>query len=120
LEEPGDAERSTSPVPSIRDGWLLASRGFFNGCVPDGLEEATRSDEGRAVVVRALNSLLNALRSAPPALDAGTLNLLGVEGTWSADVKTAALMEVAQAFIDLIEGRIGADASDTSLMPGSL
>jgi hypothetical protein len=118
LEEPSNAEPSASPVFRIRDGWLLASRGYFGGWVPDGLEEATGNAEGRAVVLRALGSLLGALGSAPPVLNAGILNLLGNEHVWPADVKTAALMEVAQALLDLIEGRIGTDPSNTTFMPG--
>jgi hypothetical protein len=48
----------------IRDNWLLASRGHFGGCVPDGLEEAVSTPEGRAVVVAAIQSLIH---SSPPA-----------------------------------------------------
>ncbi len=36
----------------IRDQWLLASRGFFIGCVPEGLEEAVSTPEGDALVRR--------------------------------------------------------------------
>jgi hypothetical protein len=92
--------------------------GFFGGWVPSRLEEGTRSAEGRGGVVRALGSLLEALRRAPATRDAGVLNLLGIEHARSTDVKTSALVEVAQALLDLIEGRIGTDPSDTSFMPG--
>lgn len=37
LEEPHSTQRRSG---EIREGWLLASRGFFTGCVPVALDEA--------------------------------------------------------------------------------
>ena len=65
IEDPGE---SGSLATSIRDQWLLASRGFFNGCVPEGLEEAVSTPEGEALVRAAIHSLLGALESAPTRL----------------------------------------------------
>lgn len=38
----------------IRDGWLLASCGFFNVCIQDGLEEAVSTPEGDKFVRAAI------------------------------------------------------------------
>jgi hypothetical protein len=47
------------------------------------------------------------------------LNLLGNEGVeWIGAQQTSSLVEVGNAFVDLIEGRM-TDASDGSFMPGS-
>lgn len=42
-----DPVESGSLETRIRDQWLLASRGFFGGCVPVGLEEAVSTPRGR-------------------------------------------------------------------------
>lgn len=119
LPEPTSQDRTTSRLLPIRDRWLLASRGYFNGCVPVDLAEAVGDAEGRQVVVEGIRSLLDALAHAPPSLDAATLNLLGGEGRWTSDIETRALTEVGAAFLDLIEGRIDSGAADTSFMPGN-
>lgn len=119
LDDP-DSSTSLNIAGSIRDQWLVASRGHFNGCVPDGLHDAVSTTEGKALVVRSVESLMKALSKAPPALDKGVLNILGIEGDFGRDFETAALLQVGQAFLDLIDGKIGADASDASFMPGSM
>ena len=102
----------------IRDQWLLASRGYFMGCVPHLLEEAVSTEEGRAIVVRTINSLMGALKKAPTNLDFGTLNLLGMEGIFLDDLGSKRFLEVGQAFLDLIEGNIHWKANSTDFMPG--
>src|SRR3954469_1283728 len=72
-----DPVESGSLATKIRDQWLLASRGFFTGCVPEGLEEAASTPEGEALVRAAIHSLLKALESAPSHLNKGVLNLMG-------------------------------------------
>src|SRR5262245_25545785 len=72
--EPGSA------AGKIRDQWLLASRGYFNGCVPEGLQEAVSTPAGEKLVRLAIHSLLEALAVAPPRLDKGVLNLMGFSG----------------------------------------
>lgn len=116
LEDPAE---EGSVCERIRAQWLLASRGYFNGCVPLRLEEDVSTDEGRELVLTAIQSMLAALRKAPATLSGDVLNLMGMEGIFHGDCQTAALIEVGHAFIDLIEGRVSSDASDTSFMPGS-
>jgi len=102
----------------IRDKWLLASRGFFNGCIPDDLEEIVSTDGGREVAIQAIHSLLGRLKEGRKELDAGTLNLLGIEGSWNGNFEAWRLIEVGNAFLALIAGRIQSDASSTEFMPG--
>lgn len=117
VEEPVDEDRLAR---KIRDNWLLASRGYFGGHVPDGLEEAVSTPEGRAIVVTAIESLMKALAKGPEMLDHDTLNLLGFEGgEFVGDIEAESLLEVGHAFLALITGRIEADASSTAFMPGS-
>jgi len=117
IEEPGNGG---SLAREIRDNWLLASRGCFGGHVPDGLEEAVSTLEGRDIVVAAIESLMKALTKGPKLLDHGTLNLLGFEGgEFIGDVESERLIQVGDAFLALIAGRIQSDASSTEFMPGS-
>jgi hypothetical protein len=110
---------SGTVATKIRDQWLLASRGFFMGCVPAGLEEAASTPEGEALVRAAIHSLLQALAGAPSHLGKDVFNLMGFSGVFMGDIETHRLVEVGHAFIDLLDGKITAGASDCSFMPGS-
>src|SRR5687768_2616938 len=115
-----DPAESGSLATKIRDQWLLASRGSFNGCVPDGLAEAVATREGEGLVRAAVSSLLTALKSAPTQLDKDMLNLMGFTGgTYTVDVETRRLVEVGQSFLDLLDGKITTGPGETSFMPGS-
>jgi len=75
VEEPEPEEgKGGRATRMIRDQWLLASRGWFNGCVPHGLEEATATEDGLAVVKQAVASLRQALKDSPELIDTSTLN----------------------------------------------
>ncbi len=103
----------------IRDQWLLASRGLFIGCVPEGLDEAVSSAEGEGLVRAAIHSLLGALKAAPSHLGKDVFNLMGLTGgTFTEDIETRRLLEVRQAYLDLPDGKITAGPSDSSFMPG--
>lgn len=105
----------------IRDGWLLASRGYFLGCVPVSLEEAFETDEGKEIVSSAIESLMVALHNGPAKLDHKTLNLLGFKGgEFEGDIEAGRLIEVGNAFRALLAGEIDTDASSTAFMPGSM
>ena len=73
LPEPTDGGEHQATL-KIRNQWLLASRGYFVGCVPHGMEDACATQEGRAVVRMAVDSLLAALQQTKVPLDAATLN----------------------------------------------
>jgi hypothetical protein len=115
-----DPVESGSLATRIRDQWLLASRGFFTGCVPEGLEEAVSTPDGEALVRAAIQSLLGALKSAPSCLNKDVLNLMGFTGgVFTADIETWRLVEVGHAYLALLDGKIAAGPTDTSFMPGS-
>ena len=124
LPEPGDNDSAEkhSTVRRIRDQWLLASKGYFMGCVPDGMEDAATLTDGLPVVRQAVDSLMQALEKAPKMLNKGVLNLLGFDERgvlWTGDVETWSLLEVGHAFVGLIEGKITGTARSTEFMPGT-
>ncbi|MGI0119706.1 hypothetical protein [Zooshikella sp. RANM57] len=41
-----DSPEENSDEHKIRDQWLIASRGYFSGAVPDGLNEAVATKNG--------------------------------------------------------------------------
>lgn len=101
----------------IRDKWLLASRGLFNGCVPVDLDGQVSTEEGKKIVVDAIDSCLRGLSNADETLSGDLLDLLRIEGSFG-DIETWRLIEIGEAFLDLIEGRIVGTAAKTEFMPG--
>lgn len=121
LPEPSnlDPQAVHQVTRQIRDGWLLASKGFFNECVPSDLEGAVSTNEGRSVVQAAIQSLKAALEHQPTTISKDALNLLGFEsGQWAEDFETRRLIEVADAFLELLDGKISDTARSTDRMPG--
>jgi hypothetical protein len=119
LPEPTDSGEHQATL-KIRNQWLLASRGYFSGCVPHGMEDACATQEGRAVIRRAIDSLLAALQQAKTPLDADTLNLLGIEGgQFTVPIERKWLQDIGHAFLDLLDGKITGVPSSTEVMPGS-
>jgi hypothetical protein len=57
LPEPTDAGENVA-TPEIRNRWLLASSGCFNGCVPHDMEFACSTAHGTSVVRAAIQSLV--------------------------------------------------------------
>ena len=110
---------SDSLEATIRDNWLLASRGYFNGCVPHRLDEAVSTEEGEGIVRDAIQSLLEALKKGPSHVSSGTLNLMGFSGFFHGDIETQRLINIGDAFLDLIDGKITEGAESTRFMPGS-
>jgi hypothetical protein len=109
-----------SEALQIRNQWLLASTGYFTGCVPDGLPEAVATPTGKQTVIRAVDALMAALSEAPPTLDKGFLNLLGFEDACNEGFEVWRLVQVGTAFRDLIDGKITSTAESTEFMPGSM
>ena len=106
LEEPSDVTPEANRIATIeiRNRWLLASKGFFAGCVPSYLEEATNSAEKRLLVRRAILALSESLRKAPPIIDHRHIALLGIEDWYeSGTLELSRLIEAGQAFLDLID-----------------
>jgi hypothetical protein len=119
LPEPTDRGEHQA-TRKIRNQWLLASRGYFGGCVPHGMEDACATQEGRAVVRRAIDSLVAALQQTETPLDADTLKLLGIEGgQFTAPIERQWLQDIGQAFLDLLDGKVSCVPASTEVMPGS-
>jgi len=105
---------------AIRNHWLLASKGWFIGCIPHFLDDDCATQDGREVIRFAIESLLLALGKDSSPLDPWTLNLLGIERIWTAPVERRWLQEIGVAFLDLLDGRIVCDVQSTEVMPGSI
>jgi hypothetical protein len=94
-----------SLATSIRDQWLLASGGHFIGCIPHGLEEAASTPEGKAIIRTAVLSLLEALSKTGDWIAKDTLNLMGIEGEFEADLKISDFIGIGRTFLDLLDGK---------------
>lgn len=116
MEEP---TKDDSIIRPIRDQWLLGSRGYFNGCIPIDLNDDVSSDAGKKLITDAIRSVLKHLSRAPDTLDKNVLNLLGIDsGSFTQNIETWRLIEVSEAFLDLIDGKITGTAESTEFMPG--
>jgi hypothetical protein len=111
---------SCTLAAKIRDQWLLASRGYFHGSIPNGIEEAIATQQGETIVRDAIHSLLNALKTAPSKLSKDTLNIMGMaDGMFCDDLSTWRLREVGNAFLDLLDGKITDGPELSVLTPGT-
>jgi hypothetical protein len=120
LPEPTHAGENVA-TPEIRNRWLLASRGYFGGCVPHEMDFACSTAEGKGVVRAAIESLMKSLNQSNVPMDCETLNLLGIEGgTFTTPIDREVLRDVGYAFLDLLDGKIHDTAASTNVMPGSL
>ena len=118
LPEPNDLGEHAA-TPEIRNRWLLASAVYFGGCVPHEMEFAVASPERQVVVRTAIDSLMAVLEVSDAPLSADTINLLGIEGRDFVDIDRAHLKDIANAFLDLLDGHIESTARSTEIMPGS-
>ena len=68
IDEPkdGDSFQACSQIYEIRNKWLLASKGYFTGCVPDCIDEIASDETGKLIMVKAINKLLSRLKKSPP------------------------------------------------------
>ena len=103
----------------IRNQWLLASRGYFSGHVPHDLHSAMSTEIGRTIILAAIKSLMAELANVPRILDGKTLNLLGIEGTFREGFETYRLIDVGNAFLQLLAGELTCTVESTEFMPGS-
>jgi len=102
----------------VRNQWLLASRGFFTGCVPHDIDRFVATPGGREVILQAIQKLISALELIRAPLDHSVLNIMGMEGRWTEPIEKEQLLEICSSMLQLINGEIGSHPSDTSFMPG--
>jgi hypothetical protein len=115
-----DSQKEHSLAHRIRDGWLLASRGFMSGASLLYLDADTATEEGRQVVLNAIESLLEALRENTGLINRNALNLMGIaSGRWTTGFQADLLIEVGEAFVALVNGHPFGDAGAGGPMPGS-
>ena len=120
--EPGSdrSDQERDITLEIRNQWLLASMGFFNGCVPDGIDQFSKSDIGRRVMQEACAKLLKRLLRCGPTLSKDMIYLLGIEGEPFGDQPTWKMIEMSQAIDDLLNGLPFGDPGAVGIpMPGS-
>ncbi|MED5523772.1 MAG: hypothetical protein VX447_03340 [Pseudomonadota bacterium] len=114
-----DQVEDQSEIHSIRNEWLLASRGYFNGAVALNLMKNISTPIGKAAVLKAIRSLASSLKSGPKALDKDTINLLGFSSNYLENIEVSRLIEVCDCFEALIAGKRFGPSSETKIMPGS-
>ncbi|MFD1986181.1 hypothetical protein ACFSOZ_27425 [Mesorhizobium newzealandense] len=107
------------PVMLLRDEWLWQSETEIVGTMDAHLDGAAGDAATKAAVVAAIERLLKALSRHGDELPASTMNLLGFTNSWGLDYQTKGLVEVGNAFLALLAGKIDSEANSTEFMPGS-
>ncbi|MER8536952.1 hypothetical protein NKH61_29125 [Mesorhizobium sp. M1005] len=119
LHVQSDLDQS-APEMVARNGWLLQSESHAPGVVVADLDSVARDQKAKQKVVSAIRRLLSKLESHVGPLEPTTINLLGVSSIiWSHPVETSRLIEIGNAFLDLLAGKITTGADSTEFMPGS-
>jgi hypothetical protein len=114
-----DPVESACLVTEIRDRLLTASCGYLIDRAPAALEEAVSTPAGEELIRSAIDRMTSALSTAPDRLSNGVLNLMWFTGgNLTKDIDTWRLMEIGQAYLDLLDGKIETEWSDKSFMPG--
>jgi hypothetical protein len=118
--EPARGYDSTESVKRIHDRLLSISTISWGGCVPNVLPDVIAAPGGADLVRDAIHSLMRTLRQGPPILETGAIQLLGFkeEPLFRANVNATKLLEVGQAFLDLMDGKILFTARSTDFIPG--
>jgi hypothetical protein len=112
-----DPHKSGSLVTEIRDRLLTASCGYLIDHAPTALEEAVSTPAGEELIRSAISSMT--CSPAPDRLSSGVLNFMWFAGgNLTKDIDTWRLMEIGQAYLDLLDGKIETGWNDQSFMPG--
>lgn len=114
-----DPVESVCLVTEIRDRLLTASCGYLTARAPAGLEEAVSTPTGEMLVRSAIDTMASVFSTAPYRLSSGVLNLMWFTGgNLTKDIDTWRLLEIGQAYLDLIDGKIETGWSNQLFMPG--
>ncbi|MCI5078345.1 hypothetical protein [Oricola sp.] len=105
------------PLTRLRNEWMYQSQIELNGLVSVDLETIAGNDVAEDELCDAIRRVMTCMRALGAEISVETQNLLGVHG-WSVPVKTSRFIEIGEAFLDLIHGRITSTAHNTDFMPG--
>lgn len=109
----------TDPLMELRDEWLWQSETAIVGAMDAHLDKVVAGSATKTSVVAAIERLLNELSRHRGKLAGLTLNLLGFTGiAWTEDFEAKDLIEVGNAFLALLAGKIDTEANSTEFMPG--
>jgi hypothetical protein len=102
----------------LRNEWMLQSGIAVPGVVVTDLNSVADDNAAKQAISAAIHMVLSTLPAFDEAIGPKTLNLLGV-GRWNQSIETSRLVEIARAFLDLLQGRIETESNRTDFMPGS-
>ena len=115
IDEPAP-EDVNSEAYIIRNILLLESKLGFQNFAPSGFEEVAPTESAKAIVIFAVTSLLEALNKIAK-IDGPTLNLLGMSDEFVGELNPKTYIEIGNAFIDLLKGRIKTTKNDGLCIP---
>jgi len=102
----------------LRDRWLLASAGYFNGCVSASLDEFLTNDDRVSVIIRVSGRSIQSLRAFGAFVPEAFLNALNIT-QFTADWPIEWFERIADTFILLLRGELTSDASTSPTLPAT-
>lgn len=103
----------------LRDKWLLASAGFFSGCIYPALDEFLTDSDRIAAILRASDRSIKSLRAFGDYVPAAFLNALGIKGIFTSDQPIEYYELIANRFNALLRGELTTDASTSPVLPAT-
>jgi hypothetical protein len=103
----------------LRDKWLLASAGFFSGCVSPSLDDFLTDSDRIAAILRASGRRMQSLRIFGAYVPAAHLSALGLAGPFTADLPTEWFELISRRFTSLLRGELNTDASTSPVLPAT-
>ena len=102
----------------LRDKWLLASAGYFNGCISASLDDFLTEGDRVAVILKAAERSIQRLRTFGSYVPAAFLNAIGLS-PFTEDLPIEWFERIAERFTALLRGELATDASTSPVLPAT-
>ena len=103
----------------LRDKWLLASAGYFSGCISPCLDEFLTDSNRVQTILQVSERAVRSLRGFGVYVPATFLNALGITGPFAADLPIDWFELMHSRFTSLLRGELATDASTSSVLPAT-
>ncbi len=103
-------------LESAKEHWHIQATVGFVGCISPDLDRIADNPERRNLIIHISKNALERLYAQGNILEQGYLNSLGIggEGSYFAkDCQTSVFTVIGQKFVDLLEGNLSTDASNS-------
>lgn len=101
----------------LRDHWLLASAGFFGGCISPRLDQFLTDEHRVSAILQTSERSIQSLRAFGSYVPATFLNALGIADRFGGELPIEWFDLIADRFSALLRGELTTDASTSPVLP---